>query len=199
MARMVDTENWIQEGPAVALSVADVMSMDAPVRALDPLDRARVAQDAMDKWGFAGVGVRRGDGWAGVFLVSSAAPRGHPLSAAGLSEDTAGLVLAYVDPPAVVAIGKRLCTGLSRRLRNQVSGVEAQASSAGLATPLAPSALWLAQMGFQPMRYPLNRYRLDFSSMAAWVQKRLTWHPHPVFSLSGQTASRAAQHVASDS
>jgi len=189
----MDMENRVQEGSATTLNFADVMAMDAPVRALDPSDRAEIARAAMDEWGFCGVGLRRGAEWAGVMLVSPLVPRGHPLSAAGLPENTAGLILVSQENAPPLGMSKRLCTGLCRRLRAQVSGIEAQADPTGSMTALAPSAGWLAQMGFQPMRYPLNRYRLDFGSMVTWIQKRLSWSPNPAFGLAGQTASNVAQ------
>ena len=188
MARMMDTESRTQEGSTLTLTMSDVMGLDIPDTILTPEAKTLVAQSAMDQWGFSGVGVRNGDDWAGVVLVSPIIPRGHPLSAADLSEDTAGLILVTIDSTSLVSVGKRLCTGLSRRLRSQASGIEAQANPLAMA-PLTPSTDWLIHMGFQPMRYPPNRYRLDFTSMAAWVQKRLAWHPHPAFSLQGQAAS----------
>ena len=192
MARMMDTENRTQEGPALTLTLSDVMALDIPDTVLTLEARKEVAQAAMDQWGFSGVGVRNGDDWAGVALVSPTIPRGHPLSAAELSENTAGLILVTIDSESPSNVGKRLCTGLSRRLHSQVTGIEAQGDLLAM-TPLTPSVEWLIHMGFQPMRYPPNRYRLDFSSMAAWVHKRLAWHPHPAFSLQGQTASCAAE------
>ena len=193
MAHMMDTENHSQEGSTCTLTYSDVMALDLPDAVLAVLTdeiRAEVAQAAMDAWGFSGVAVRHGahDDWAGVALVSPVVPRGHPLSAADLSEDTAGLILVLTDSASSVGVGKRLCTGLSRRLHNQASGIEAQGNPLGMA-PFAPSTNWLAHMGFEPMRYPPNRYRLDFSSMVAWVQKRLAWHPHPAFALQGQAAT----------
>ena len=195
----MDTDSRIQEGPALTLTWSDAMALDIPDTVLTQETLDEVAQAAMDQWGFSGVGVRRGahDGdWAGVILVSPIVPRGHPLSAEDLSENTAGLILQLIDSGSPYGVGKRLCTGLSRRLRSQVCGIEAQANPVAM-TPLTPSAAWLAHMGFQPMRYPPNRYRLDFSSMAAWVQKRLAWHPHPAFGLQGQTASCTAERTVS--
>jgi len=194
MAHMMDTESRTQEGSAVTLTPSDVAEADIPDTVLAPDVRAEVAHAAMDQWGFSGVGVRGGDAWAGLILVSPIVPRGHPLSAADLSESTAGLILVLIDSEAPSSVGKRLCTGLSRRLHDQVIGIEAQASPFVM-TPLAPSAAWLKHMGFQPMRYPPNRYRLDFSSMAEWLEKRLAWHPHPAFSLAGQTANCTAERT----
>jgi len=196
---MMDTDSRIQEGPALTLTWSDVMALDIPDTVLTREATDEIAQAAMDQWGFSGVGVRRGtrDGdWTGVILVSPIVPRGHPLSAADLSEDTAGLILQQIDSTSSYGVSKRLCTGLSRRLRNQVSGIEAQADPLAM-TPLTPSVVWLSHMGFQPMRYPPNRYRLDFSSMAAWVQKRLAWHPHPAFSLQGQAVGYTVERTKS--
>jgi len=152
----------------------------------------------MDQWGFSGVGIRRDcdNDWAGVLLVSPIVPRGHPLSSADLGDDMAGLILVLIDSTSAISIGKRLCTGLSRRLRNQVAGVEAQGDPLAM-TPLAPSTDWLLHMGFQPVRYPPNRYRLDLTSMVAWVQKHLAWHSLPAFNLQGQTASCTAERTRS--
>ena len=196
MAHMMDAESRTQVGSTLTLTPSDVMEADIPNTVLASEVQAQVAEAAMDQWGFSGVGVRGGDAWAGLILVSPIVPRGHPLSAADLSEDTAGLILVLIDSEAPSSIGKRLCTGLSRRLHDQVTGVEAQANPLAM-TPLAPSTAWLAHMGFQPMRYPPNRYRLDFSSMAAWLEKRLVWHPHPAFSLAGQTANCTAERTRS--
>jgi len=203
MARMMDMENRIQEGPAVTLTPTDVMALEIPDEVLSADDKQAVAQAAMKQWGFSGVGVRRNDSWAGVALVSPVIPRAHPLSAAGLDEGTAGLILVQIgsrvpfDYGQGIGISKRLCTGLGRRLRNQVSSIEAQ-TTPGTTTALTPSPAWLVRMGFQPMRYPLGRYRLDLSSMVAWVHKALAWHPYPSFALKGQTASRTAQSAVSE-
>jgi len=171
--------------PAVALTVADVIAMGSLVDALPPDECTEAARRAMAVWGLAGVGVRRGADWVGVMLIapSDGLPRGHPLCANGLDRDTAGVILACTDPSVpAVAVGKRLLVGLSRRMRGQVTGIEAQASPlSALATPLAPSGAWLSKLGFQRMRYPLNRYRLECASLVVWLQRHVQpYRPHAV-------------------
>ncbi|MCL2471140.1 MAG: hypothetical protein FWF25_05290 [Propionibacteriaceae bacterium] len=192
MARIVVNQHHIHDRPAVALSVADVLSMDVPVGALKPEDLALAARAAMDEWGFAGVGVRRDSDWIGVVLIAPhhGLPRTHPLSAGGIDFRTAGLVLVHIAPGETTGTGKRLCVGLTRRLRDQVTGIEAQAGLLPLTTStLAPSAGWLVRMGFQPLRYPLNRYRLDFATVVTWIQRHVQWHPRPVLGLAPAHAS----------
>jgi len=179
---------------AVALTVADVMDMDLPLRALQSSDREDAARAAMDKWGLSGVGVRRGQDWTGVALVApqEGLPKNHPLSAGGIDRNTAGLILVYVDPSASTLImGKRLCVALTRHLRGGPSGIEAQGMPVPLASALAPPAGWLLRMGFHAVRYPMCRYRLDFSSVVSWMQKYVQWYRRPVVGLAGQPASRA--------
>ncbi|MCL2785314.1 MAG: hypothetical protein FWD55_07760, partial [Propionibacteriaceae bacterium] len=140
-----------------------------------------------------GVGVRRGDDWAGVVLIApeSGIPRGHPLGSGGLGKNTAGIVLVYIDSEAAgVPMGKKLCVGLCRRLRGGLAGIEAQAGSSEFpASALAPSVKWLEAMGFQRLRYPPRRYRLDLSATASWVQKLLRWYRRPALKLSPQSGS----------
>ncbi|MCL2482856.1 MAG: hypothetical protein FWF43_05470 [Propionibacteriaceae bacterium] len=186
MARIVGNDHHIHDGPAVALSVADVLAMTDPVAALKPADRAVAARAAIDEWGFAGVGVRRDAHWIGVVLIAPqhGLPRSHPLSAGGIDSQTAGLVLVHIDPGETAGTGKRLCVGLCHRLRDQVTGIEAQAGLVPRTTStLAPSAHWLVRMGFQPLRYPLNRYRMDFATLVTWIQRRVQWYPRPVLGL----------------
>ncbi len=121
------------------------------------------------------------DDWAAVILVApcDGLPRGHPLAAGGLDNDIAGLALVYIAPTeSTLILGKRLCGGLIRCLRGQVAGLEAQASrSTAVATPLAPPRSWLARMGFYPMRYPLDRYRFDFTRTVQWSERHPWWSP----------------------
>jgi len=202
MARMVGTDNRVPTGLAVALTPADVMAMDVPTQAVNPNDRAAAARCAMEAWGLAGVGIRQGTDWAGVLLVTppDGIPLTHPLAGGGVSEDTAGLICVYLSssvPP--ISTGRRLCVGLSKRLRGQVSGIEAQASTVQLtASSLAPSAHWLSKMGFQPLRYPLHRYRLDFESMVTWMQKHFQWSLLPAVNLSAQPAGMTAQRTCTE-
>jgi len=197
MARMVGTDNRGPGGLAVPLTPADVSAMDLPVKALTSADRDAAARAAMRAWGLSGVGVRQADEWTGVLLVAppTGVPLTHPLAAGGIGDETAGLILVYLDPTAPqVGTGRRLCVGLSKRLRGQVTGIEAQGSTSRLtASSLAPSPEWLSKMGFQPVRYPLHRYRLDFASMVAWMQKHFQFYFVPAINLSGQPASMRAQ------
>ena len=162
---------------AVPLGVADVMTMGSLVAALDPADRAEAARCAVDAWGLAGVGVRRGMDWVGAMLIAPSAgvPPSHPLVAGGLDGNTAGIILLRTASllPALVT-GKRLLVALARRLRGQVAAIEVQGSPTPvLASPLVPSAEWLVRLGFEPMRYPVNRYRLDCASLAVRLQHHL--------------------------
>jgi hypothetical protein len=168
------------------------MGLNIPESLLTPADREHAARLAMGQWGLAGVGVRDNDCWDGVILVapSNGLPRQHPLSADGLSDDTAGVIFVQTAlPSSALAADKRLCVGLSRHLRGLVTGIEAQAGATALTTPLAPSPAWLLRMGFRPLRYPLCRYRLDFSTLATWLESHRAWYPRPVVSLSGQAAA----------
>ena len=182
MAHWVGTDERPREdGSVVTLSVADVLAMEAPVQALAREDRAVVAQAAMETWGLCGVGVRRGDSWAGVILVApeGGVPRGHPVSVSGIDCSTAALILVYIESTSSpIVLGKKLCVGLCRRLRGQITGIEAQAGL--VSTTLTPSTEWLTLMGFHPLRYPARRYRLHFSSLAAWVQDHLLRYRHPL-------------------
>jgi len=63
---------------------------------------------------------------------------------------TLGIILVLIDREAPSSIGEWLCTGLSRRLREQAAGIEAQANPFAM-TPFAPCVAWLGHMGFQPM------------------------------------------------
>jgi len=179
-------------GAVCVLTVADVMAMTEPVEALSPGDRLAAAEAAMAAYGFAGLGLRRDSGWAGVALITPEAglPRRHPLALGGIAPETAGLILLYVDPAhRHSGLGKRLVTGLTRRLRNQVGGLEAQAAPLpGTSTPLTPSADSLLKMGFQARRLPLNRYRLDFAGLATWLQDRLRRSYQTAVIFTGQTA-----------
>jgi len=167
--------------------------------ALSAQDRDTCAAAAMDAWGTAGIAVRRGGNWLGVVLVcpADAIPRGHPLAAGGLDPRTAALLLAYIAPSASrLRVGRRLSVGLGRYLRGHVTGVEAQAAPASiLGSALAPSPHLLTHMGFQPVRYPVNRYRLDFATMATWVQKALAWYRRPVLVSQLLPANRASHRT----
>ncbi|MCL2736020.1 MAG: hypothetical protein FWD75_05235 [Propionibacteriaceae bacterium] len=191
MARMMSTTESRERGLVVALSVADTVSMDTPLRALSPHDRDLVTRASMDTWGLCGVGVRRGEDWIGVVLITPdhALPRGHPLSGAGLDPHTAGLALLHIDATAPMGTSKRLCVGLTRRLRGAVTGVEAQSSlMPSTMSTLAPSRAWLTGVGFQPLRYPPNRYRLDFATLATWIRKHLVWESRPAIAVSPRPA-----------
>ncbi len=181
------------------------MTMSTPLTSLKTADRETIARASQDRWGFCGVGLREDSGqspqttgvfigspvstdrvrsddpWLGVMLIASrdGLPRNHPLALGGLDSDTAGLAVAYVSASvSAIAIGKRLCRGLIHVLRGQVTGIESQSSvSSAVATPVSPSHSWLIRMGFRSMRYPLNRYRLDFAHTIQWYERHPLWGP----------------------
>ena len=177
---------------SVALTVADVESMAGPAQALALDERRIAAEAATSAWGLAGVGLRQGPNWLGVLLITpeQGLPRRHPMTRSGLDQHSAGLILAHLEAAvSPVGVGRRLCVSLSRRLRGQASGIEAQAPLLGaLATDLAPSAEWLVKLGFEPLRHPPNRYRLDFADLASWMQKILRWSYVPAIAWTGQPA-----------
>jgi|GEM_PF-1918536 len=178
----------------VTLTASDVAALGESVCPLDCGERNVAAQAAMDAWGLAGVGLRRGTDWLALALVApaGAVPRTHPLHAGGVDPERAALILVQSGAEASLpAAGRRLCVTLSRALRGQVAGIEAQAGPAGVASPLAPPAELLLKLGFQPVRYPPNRYRLDFTDLVAWVQERLERYRRPAIGLTGSSASRA--------
>ncbi|MDR2973110.1 MAG: hypothetical protein LBV00_00130 [Propionibacteriaceae bacterium] len=198
MARILGKPRRHSEGgKAVALTVADMLVMDDPIRALPLDERESTARRAMDAWGFCGVGIAAHETWTGVMIICphNGLPRQHPLSAGGVDEDVAGLIVTYIASSASpLILGRKLCVSLTRLLRGRVSGIEAQATAlTALATPLAPPRSWLTWMGFQPMRYPPHHYRLDFSDTVPWMEKALQWYRQSQVVLSPSGANLSSQ------
>ena len=197
MAHIVGMNEPIREGVAIGLTLAEVVDMadmGEVTRSLDPEEVAEAGRAGMQEWGLAGVGIIRDSRWVGVALISpqKSLPRAHPLAAGGIDERNAALTLVHIDPAeSFVGLGKKLCVGLSRRLRGQVLAIDAQAGSGpGMDSQLTPSAEWLGKMGFEAVRYPVRRYRLSLATMATWMEEHLQWSPRPGIALSGQAALR---------
>ncbi|MDR2929303.1 MAG: hypothetical protein LBV06_00095 [Propionibacteriaceae bacterium] len=205
MARIVVTTKLSNPGsqPVVPVTAITAAALLGQVAAMSPHDRALVADTAMDTWGFCGVGTRAGTAarrretptstatdapsWTAVILIapSHGLPRSHPLSLGGIDAATAGLALVYI-PSSSLTLSRQLCADLVARLRPLASGLEARAAPySRLATTLSPPRRWLTTMGFQPMRYPINHYRMDFDTTVARRDRDRVaqWSPRPVIGL----------------
>ncbi len=183
-------------GPVVALTAADLAAMAGVTRWLAPADRDAAAQAAMAAWGLCGVGLRRGDQWTSAMLVTPAPglPRRHPLSSGGVDDDSAALILAAVSSGTALVAGKRLCVALCRHLHDHVTGIEAQATPLlATATPLAPNRAWLNWLGFRPMRYPLNHYRLDLADTVVWFERLFQGYRRPSMGLTASSVGLTGQ------
>lgn len=173
-----------------ALTPSDVRAITVPTQDISSDDYLMAAEAAIDTWGLAGVGMREGVAWIGALLIAptSGLPRQHPLAISGLDQNYAGMIWAWIDGSPVVT-GRRLCVSLSRHLRGRVAGIDAQAAPPPMPwIPSTPSKQWLVKVGFEAVRFPPNRYRLDFANLATWLQKHLQWSYLTSLGLNGQPA-----------
>jgi hypothetical protein len=170
------------------------MALDSMVCPIIEIEREHMAKSATDSFGFCGVGIPGDETWMGVILVTSSTgiPRTHPVSASGINNDTAALMTVFIASESIpIPIAKKLCQVLVKHLRTTVNCLEAQASPPGIPhTVLTPAPSLLLSLGFQPIRYPAQRYRLTFSSLASWMYNRLEWFHRPGIQLSDQPANR---------
>lgn len=177
-----------QDSTVVTLSVSDVMALEDSICPFSAEDRQRMALSAMESYGLCGMGTRQGESWIEVILVSPSqgVPTSHPLSAFGIDQSTAALLVVFGE--SSLSLSKKIYVGLCRRLKGQIEGIEAQS---GHTSVLTPSSQWLIALGFQPLRYPVGRYRLSFSSLASWVDDQLARLRRPRVTLSEQPTSRS--------
>ena len=192
MARIVGKVDEPRHGAkaALLLGLSDLATLDLPPSSLSTADLERAATAAVDAWGFCGVGLRWNHSWAGAILITTDAgvPRTHPVLG---SDPHAAAMIVHLSNPSLSSfvVGRRLIPTLSSHLHQRVLGIEAHSSSG---TILAPSPAWLTRMGFRRLRYPIGRYRLDFTALAIKLLTRLQGVGRGSVLLAPQGATREA-------
>jgi len=162
-------------------------------------DVAASAQAAEATWGLAGLRWSGEDDWLVVLLTpASHVPRRHPLAAAGLGRDEAGLLALWSsagEPAAGPA--KWLIQALAARLVDRCPAIETQASSRSAATACSPAVGLVTGVGFRPVPDVPLRYRLDLTRTEQWAPLRWArrWSPHWVSAPKPAPATRQVRRM----